>query len=362
MPSKERLKLSLALAASFSFLIAPLPHAQSLAATTISMSFSGDVLAHNSLYLTARTSQGYDFKPMFEPLKPSLRGTFNICHLETPLTDESPASYPVFSTPTELAAALKSAGFDGCSVASNHSLDQGTTGVLSTIRTLQGAGLKYAGARKSRLGPSLAWYKNGAGIQIAHLSYTYGLNGRRLPADKPWLVNLLKPSDILKASRTARMNGADLVVVSLHWGNEYQVQPTSSQRSIARQLTASSAIDLVVGHHAHVVQPAELVNGKPVLFGLGNLWSGQGPWANQPTGQHGVIATLNFEFIEGKPARYLGGTFIPTLTTPGDWSVRDARRVTKSTQKREACRAIKSVSNVMRPLLNGPSECPTSLL
>jgi hypothetical protein len=107
------------------------------------------------------------------------------------------------------------------------------------------------------------------------LSYTYGLNGFRLPRGRPWLVNLLSPGRILADARAARRAGSQFTVVFLHWGQEYRSTPTPTQRTLARRLLADPSVDLIVGHHAHVVQPVQRVNGKWVAFGMANLLSAQ---------------------------------------------------------------------------------------
>jgi len=323
---------------------------------TVSISFSGDVLAHNSLYWAAQTSDGYDFTPMFRPLTPTLSADINICHLETPLTDAPPTTYPVFSTPIQLATALKTAGFDGCSMASNHSLDQGPSGVVSTLTAMRTAGLKTAGARKSSRGTSIGWYTAPNGLRIAQIAFSYGFNGRRLPQDKWWMVNLIRERDIISAARRARAQGADVVVATLHWGTEYSTSSNSMQRELAAALTASPDIDAVVGHHAHVLQEAEILNGKPVVYGLGNLWSGQGPWKDQPYGQQGAVVTLKFAVSEDA-TRYIIGTYVPTLTIPGTWQVMDARKVTRATQFTQACSSILNAAKQL-VVFSGPKVCP----
>ena len=89
---------------------------------TVSISGSGDVLAHSRQYNVAWNGKTYDFSNQFSKMYKLLTADVNICHLETPLSKGTPSGYPVFSTPVSLAQDLKDAGWDGCSVASNHSL------------------------------------------------------------------------------------------------------------------------------------------------------------------------------------------------------------------------------------------------
>ncbi|MEY2634225.1 MAG: hypothetical protein RIS75_165 [Actinomycetota bacterium] len=323
---------------------------------TISISASGDLLAHNTLYTQAKTASGYDFTPMLSPLSGLLTSDIDICHLETPLTTSTPSNYPIFATPHQLAAAIRKAGWEGCSVASNHSLDRGVKGVITTLDQMKAQGLKTAGTRKTEKGSSIAWYAV-KGRTVAQLAYTYGFNGLTPPADKPWLVNKINAKSIIAAAKRARGEGADLIVVSLHWGNEYQSNPSSFQTSIARTLTKSPYIDAIIGHHAHVIQKTVRLNGKPVVYGLGNLWSGQGPWADQSRGQHGVIVTLNFAVSEGS-SEFSSGSYVPTLVRRGTWVVRDARLVKSADSVLEACRSIKDAAAYLSQVLSGPTTCP----
>ena len=109
-------------------------------------------------------------------------------------------------------------------------------------------------------------------IVIAHLSYTYGLNGFRIPSKLPFLVDVIQAEAIIEEAARARQFGADYVVLSLQWGNEYQHDPSPFQLELAEQLLNDPNIDLIVGSHAHVVQPIGTINGKPVIYGLGNFY------------------------------------------------------------------------------------------
>jgi poly-gamma-glutamate synthesis protein (capsule biosynthesis protein) len=113
------------------------------------------------------------------------------------------------------------------------------------------------------------------GVAVAHISYAYGFNGYQPPAGAPWVVDAIDPAVIARDAAAARAAGADLVVVSLHWGTEYQHDPDDFQRETAAAVTAIDDVDLVIGHHAHVVQPIEQVGGTWVVFGLGNQLSNQ---------------------------------------------------------------------------------------
>jgi poly-gamma-glutamate synthesis protein (capsule biosynthesis protein) len=215
-----------------------------------------------------------------------------ICHVETPMsaTDTGISGYPVFSTPHELADTIKDAGYEGCSVASNHSIDKGLQGVQDTLGALDRVGVAHAGTARNPEEANQIELHNVAGVTVAHLSYTYGTNGIPIPAGEPWIVNVIDVPSILAAAHRAKQLGARFVVVSLHWGNEYQVAPTAEQRAQAQQLLASPDVDLILGDHVHVVQPVEKIGDKYVVYGLGNLVSNQSPAAGLPAStQDGAI-------------------------------------------------------------------------
>lgn len=274
--------------------------------TRLSMVFTGDFLTHTPVMAAARTADGgYDFVPLLERVAPLVQeADLAICHMEVPLSEDNRdlGGYPLFSAPSESASSMVAAGYDGCSTASNHSLDRGFGGVSSTLDVFDRAGLVHAGTGRSEeeaLAPG--WYEV-EGLRIAHLSYTYGTNGIPLPADAPWSVRLIDAPAVIADASRARGEGADVVVVSLHWGNEYQSAPTDAQRTAADAITRDGAVDLVVGHHAHVPQPAEQVNGRWVLFGLGNFLSNQSAACCSAASQDGVLATADLVVRESDDA------------------------------------------------------------
>lgn len=292
---------------------------------TFTVSFTGDLLLHMPVNYAAAaygdaTGEAYDFRPMFEEVKPFLSDSdLAICHLEVPLSPTSTglSGYPSFQGPAELADAIVDAGYDGCSVASNHSYDRSLTGVTDTIAVLEGRGLGFSGTARSQDERLRTPLYDVNGVAVAHLSYTYGLNGLVLPADKPWLVNLIDEATMLADAARARIDGADVVIMSIHWGSEYQTAPTPTQDSLGHSLIASEDIDLVVGHHAHVVQPIEEVGDEYIIYGLGNFLSNQ-QWS-LPT-QDGVIVSVEFAERSGNWVPY-GATYTPTWVQGGTFRI-----------------------------------------
>ena len=236
---------------------------------------TGDVLLHPPLVDQARVDsqdgQLLNFGPMLAGQKPYVQAAdLGICHLETPLAppDGPFAGYPEFSVPPQVLPALVATGYDACSTASNHTLDQGTDGVNRTLDDLDAAGLAHDGSFRTQQDAATPTIMSTAHGRVGLISATYGFNYG--PPDQPWQVSTLDTEAIRAKAHAARAAGADLVIVAVHAGTEYDTEPNADQRNTAHTLLTSPDIDLVYGHHAHVVQPLQKINGKWVIYGLGN--------------------------------------------------------------------------------------------
>jgi poly-gamma-glutamate synthesis protein (capsule biosynthesis protein) len=242
----------------------------------------------------------YDFSPMFDAVRPLVRAAdLAICHLEVQLGVPGipVAGFPRLAAPAEFGAALAGAGFDGCSTASNHANDQGDIGIHSTIGALDAAGVAHTGTAVEASGAAGILYELDELI-VGHVSYTYGIQAHRRA--QPWSINKIDRDQILADTAALRSRGADFTVVSLHWGAEYRHRPTAAQRRLAEELMASDTVDLIVGHHAHVLQPIEHINDKPVLFGLGNFLSNQAPDCCGVESGDGAAVLLLLEQTDGR--------------------------------------------------------------
>ena len=194
------------------------------------------------------------------------------CRCRAPDKTSRPGS--AFNAPPQLAAALRWAGYDACSTASNHSLDQGPQGVAATLEVMDAAGLRHAGMARDAHEADQSTIIDVRGLRVGLLSYTYGLNSGRLPPTGRGWSTRSSPAGSSTTHRAARRAGAQFVVVLLHWGQEYRSTPTPFQREVATRLLAPE-VDLILGHHVHVVQPIQRVGGKWVAFGMGNSLSNQ---------------------------------------------------------------------------------------
>lgn len=321
------------------------PEPQPVVATIVA---AGDILTHPPVTHSAISyagGAGYDYSPMFAEVAGVLQAApLAICHMETPLspdnTNLSAWDAMDFNTPHEMAAALAGAGYDACEFASNHTLDRGIAGIAATEQVIRAAGMGYAGptAHAERAGqPELL---DAAGVPVAHLAYTYTYPNdwgptTVIPDEAPWLAEaswpVLGASGIIEQATAAKQAGAEFVVVSLHWGAEYQAMPTDDQRNLAHELLDSDAVDLILGSHTHVVQPCELINGKHVIYGMGNQLSNQSPMtlAELPAeSQEGIMPSVTLHkdangVVTSEMSYHLTRVQIPghvvRLVTPQDY-------------------------------------------
>lgn len=249
--------------------------------STVTLAAIGDILIHDRVYEDAEIQGGYDFKPMFKHVKQYLQQPdLLLANQETLLggVEIGLSSYPTFNSPQEVGDALIDSGVDIVSTANNHTLDRGEKAILSAIQYYENVGLPYVGHFKDISDKEKLRILSTNGIQIAYLSYTYGTNGIPVPKGKDYLVNLID-KDKMKTEIHRAKEVADVVIMSLHWGNEYQRFPTEEQKKFA-QFLADEGIDVLFGHHSHVLQPMEMLTAKDgrkvfVVYSLGNFLSGQ---------------------------------------------------------------------------------------
>jgi len=241
---------------------------------------AGDNLFHETIINTSLVNGVYNFDSIYAPVKDIIENA-NLAFInqETVMGGASfgYSGYPAFNTPQSLAGTLARTGFDIVNQANNHSMDMGRAGLYATLDlwdTIEG--ITVIGARKSGESMRIISANN---ITLGFLSYTYGLNGLSLPSDNPNLVSLISRSTMTREIEALRPL-CDFLVVSMHWGEEYMlIEPSPQQISLA-QFLAQLDVDLIIGHHPHVLQRFEKLqraNGKETFcfYSLGNFVSHQ---------------------------------------------------------------------------------------
>ena len=284
---------------------------------------NGDLLWHNTLWFGAREDarrrgkRGYDFAPLLAGIKPVIStADMAICHEEVPLAPAGGPyrNYPLFAAPPHVVRGIAATGYDVCTTASNHSLDQGFNGLRRTLDDLDRAKIGHAGTARTKAEserPTI--FTTRQAIKIGIIAATASLNGLPMPEDKPWAVHRASASSLLRQAHRARAAGAEIVIAAVHIGTEYSTTENEQQVALARTLTASPDVDLVYMHHPHVVQPWTTMNKKWVLYGVGNTVAQHAN--NVPRGAEGATGRFTFTRLGHGGFTVTKAEFIPTLVT-----------------------------------------------
>lgn len=298
---------------------------------TFTLVTAGDVLPHATVNRNAQTAEGgYDYAPLMEPVREWIEGAdIALCSLEVPLAPagEAVTAYPVFGAPEELITSLQAVGWDGCATATNHSLDRGVPGLVRTIEVMDEAGMGRTGTGRSLEETTSAQFyeveRDGASFTLAHLSATTFHNDYTDPAQYADSLHALQADNIVELAREARADGADIVLFTPHWGQEYWDDPDGLQQDIATTLAASGEVDIVLGGHSHVPQPLVRLDGGPdgegmwVGYSMGNFLSNQDEKCCTINTATGLLVRTQIT-VDGDDARVTGVTWsAATIDTDG---------------------------------------------
>ena len=244
--------------------------------TSLSLTMVGDALIHGAVYGDANKNGTYDFKPMLAEMKPII-SSFDLAYYnqETILggTEIGVSTYPTFNSPYEVGDAFLDAGFNLVSLANNHTLDRGEQALINSCNYWKDKDVLYAGSYCSEEDRDKIIIKEKNGIKYALLSYTTVDNGIRVPGGKSYYLNKYN-AEIVKQDVEKYRDKVDLLMVAMHWGQEYTHTPINSQKEIATYL-ASLGVDIIIGTHPHVVEPIEFIDKTLVIYSLGNFISAQ---------------------------------------------------------------------------------------
>jgi poly-gamma-glutamate synthesis protein (capsule biosynthesis protein) len=279
-----------------------------------------------------------------------------------------------FNAPESLPAALRASGFTVLATANNHAYDQGPKGVRETLERLRAERLVAIGSGTDRAQAETLQILERQGFRVAFLGFTDIFNidlNRR--ATEPW-VRPLELEPAVQAVRAAR-SLADLVVVSLHWGNEYQHLPTKRQRDIAHALVAAGC-DVILGHHPHVLQPVEWLEAEGrralVAYSLGNFISNQDrmykadlfPVAGGDN-RDGVALRLRFERrpgTDGQACARLAEATVEPLWTENNWGSAQAHRAIHVLRVAAAEARVRAELDGLSDPVEGPRATPDETL
>ncbi len=331
--------------------------------STATILSTGDLLMHGQLITDARQSDGsYDFSYIFPYITEYVSAAdYAVANLETTLagTAKPYQGNPMFNCPDELVDAAKNAGFDMLLTASNHSYDSQQAGFERTVRTVREKGLANLGTMLSGEEPKYA-VQNINGINIGMICYTYedstgpgnppALNYNPMQSNGYDIINCFRHSDpsslynhLETQMELMRADGAEAIVVYLHWGQEYKLEANASQKEIAQKL-CDMGVDVIIGGHPHVVEPIELLestvdpNHRTVcLYSMGNTVSNQrlGKISSISTAhtEDGVLFSITFSKYSDGTVYLEDVNLIPTwvraIDANGSTVVRDSATITR---------------------------------
>lgn len=251
--------------------------------STITVGAIGDVLIHDRVYERAKVKEKkYDFSPSFQEVAELLHGPdFLMANMESMPggVELGLSGYPAFNSPHEIVTDLQNVGVDMLIGANNHTIDRGLMAVNNALDFYDKVGMDYVGVYRDwedRKRNRIVEINN---ISIGVLAYTYGTNGIPIPNGHEYVVSLINKEDIRKDVERLQEN-VDVLIVHMHWGPEYVREPSNEQRRLA-QFLAELEVDIVFGHHPHVLQPIEMIKNEEtdhemiVFYSLGNFFSGQ---------------------------------------------------------------------------------------
>ena len=302
--------------------------------TTVSFLAVGDNIIYNGQLreglADGKNKEGaeYDFSAMYKNVA-EIVSSYDLAFVnqETPLAGKEfgYSQYPKFNSPQELGDNLIEAGFDIFNIATNHMLDVGSDGYKNTMEYFRSKDVMMVGGYDDADDLCNVRIIEKNGIRIAVAGFTYGTNGKRPTSDTfiPYIYGKdklhysadeqLVDSELMIRWVELASQSADVVIVSMHWGNEYTQKPTSEQRRLAK-LLCNAGVDVILGHHTHCIQPIEWIEGKDgnrtlCFFSLGNFTSE----TDETVSLVGGLASFNIILNERDGVRIDSVGFRPTV-------------------------------------------------
>lgn len=241
----------------------------------LSLTMAGDVLIHSSVYDDAYEDGQYNFDKMLSLIKPIVKEhDLAFYNQETILggTSLGLSSYPAFNSPQEVGEAFTSVGFNLVSLANNHTLDIGKKGIVSSNNYWKTKkDVLTSGSYNTQKERDNIVVKEVHGIKYALFAYTTTTNG--ITPSNDYYVNVYDEQQVKKDIDMVK-GKVDLLLVSMHWGTEYSMKITKEQEDIAKYLS-SLGVNIIIGHHPHVIEPIDYIDDTLVIYSLGNFISGQ---------------------------------------------------------------------------------------
>ena len=295
---------------------------------TVTLQMSGDVLLHGTVTRAASNGDGtYNISPYVSMIKDAYVADLRITNLETPVDvyggNKDLESYPYFNVPIEVLDALKDININLVNTATNHSIDHGYDGVFRTLENLKNAGIPAVGTYTTEEEAKTPYIVEINNIKVGIFSCTSVAN-IPIRGEQAYSVNNCKNNSesilayAVPQIEALRQNGAELVVMIIHWGAEYVDRPSDDLRKAAKELCAAG-VDVLLGGHSHCVQPVEWVtverNGVEtrslVAYSLGNFFANQSG-LEKPKTQYGMIVSVKAQRDDDGTVRVSDAFYLPT--------------------------------------------------
>lgn len=297
-----------------------------------SIGFTGCMILHQPILDSYRTEDGeYDFAEIYKYIKDYYeKPDIMVCEMEGTISDDvhGYSGHPLFKYPAVLSDNLAGAGIDLQLLATNHVYDGMAAGLQMTLDTYEDSGYAYTGIRTEK--DKKRWMIMKAGpIKVGIVNYTYGtpeqFNAIKVDEEDVGLINMFKESDptdfyseVSKQIAAMKINGADFIIYAIHWGVEYQTEPSEEQKVIAQEL-CNRGVDAIIGGHPHVEQPIDVLKSEDgahkmfCIYSVGNALSNQrkGNAMDSHHCEDGLILTLKLH--KGKKGKV---TFKDIVVTP----------------------------------------------
>lgn len=237
----------------------------------------GDILVHDTVFNDAWNGETYDFTKQFEAVKPYMENAdITTANLEVIAAGDltGAQTYPSFSSPPEIIDALKDAGVDIVTNATNHTMDHGAAGAHESLQALQERDMMYVGSYDSWNDYNDLRIIEVNGLKVGFLSYSYGANGNLIPADEPYLLTLIDP-ELIRLETELLASQTDVAIVNMHLGEEYETYPNANQRDLAN-IARDAGANMYLGGHPHVLQPFDYFSpSQGAIYSHGNFLHGQ---------------------------------------------------------------------------------------
>ena len=313
----------------------------------VQIGFTGCMILHQSILNSYKDESGnYNFTAPFEYVKDYYsKPAIMACEMEGCIGNEQTgiSGYPMFCYPDVFPENLESLGFDLQALATNHIYDGKTEGLNNTLQTYNDSGVTYTGIRSSAEDKRYTILESG-GIKIGYVDYTYGtkdsFNTMQVEDDDAELINMFREADpgdfyneVESQIEAIENEGADFIVYMIHWGAEYELEPSAEQKAIAQKL-CDLGVDVIIGGHPHVIQPVEVLKSDDgshktfCIYSIGNQFSNQTEGVSMETAHCEDGAIITFDLHKSKQ----GTVTISDMNLVPTWVYRNLRAGTVNTE------------------------------